>query len=352
MTLRHDVDLRSLNSFGVGAKAAELLDLEHEDQLTAVRPWLAGRCPFILGGGSNVLLTRDLTEPVIRMALRGRRCLSAVETDQVLVEVAAGEAWHDLVEWTLGMGFQGLENLAWIPGTVGAAPIQNIGAYGVELVEVFEQARVYDLERGGWQILDRTDCQFGYRDSVFKRTESAHLMICSVTLRLRRTNTGPCRLDYGDLRAEIQARRGVLGLPATTETATPQEVAQAVIAIRKRRLPNPAQLGNAGSFFRNPVVERHQALTLQNRFPGLPTYPALPRPDGSPQLKLSAAWLIEHAGWKGVRHGDAGVHDAHALVLVNHGSAGGADIQRLAGEIQDELRTIFGITLEIEPRVV
>jgi len=352
MTLRRDVDLRSLNSFGVAARAFELLDLEREDQLPDARAWLDGRSAFILGGGSNLLLTRDLAEPVIHVALRGRRCLSATNADQVLVEVAAGESWHELVDWTLAMGFQGLENLAWIPGTVGAAPIQNIGAYGVELVEVFEHARVYDLEHGRWRILDRTDCQFGYRDSLFKRSESKHLLICSVTLRLRKTRTGPCQIDYGDLRAEVQASRVAQGLTAFAQDPSPQEVAQAVIAIRKRRLPDPARLGNAGSFFRNPIVGRQQALVLQERYPGLPAYPAPPRPDGSPQMKLAAAWLIERAGWKGVRHGDAGVHDAHALVLVNHGSASGADIRRLAQEIQDELRTLFDLTLEIETRVV
>ena len=357
MKPRNDVDLSSLNTFGVAALALQLVDLEHEDQLPAIRRWLDGRSAFILGGGSNLLLTRDLTEPVIRVCLSGRSYQIDHSSGEVRVVVGAGESWHGLVTWSLEMGFQGLENLALIPGTAGAAPIQNIGAYGAELADVFEAVRVYDLARGTWLTLGAQDCQFGYRDSIFKQACSAHWLICSVTLRLKRQQSRDCqlKLDYGDLRAQIQANREVKGLGLSKQAIHPQEVAEAVIAIRTRRLPDPARLGNAGSFFSNPIIGLKEALALQARFPGLPAYPVVstdPSSQHDPRMKLPAAWLIERAGWKGVRQGDAGVHACHALVLVNHGTASGQQLRRLAQEIQSDIRHLFGLTLDIEPRVV
>jgi len=357
MRLRTDVDLRTLNTFGVDVLASQLIDLEQEDQLSDIQQWLAGRTAFILGGGSNLLLTRDLTEPVIRVRLLGRSYQIDSSSDAVRVVVGAGESWHGLVTWSLEMGFQGLENLALIPGTVGAAPIQNIGAYGAELADVFESARVFDLAHGTWLTLGPQDCLFSYRDSIFKQTRAAQWLICSVTLRLRHQahGDGRLKLDYGDLRAQVQAIREIKGLGSSIQSIRPQEVAEAVIAIRTRRLPDPAKLGNAGSFFANPIIARDAALALQAQFPGLPAYPVLPTdPSGQygPTMKLPAAWLIERAGWKGMRRGDAGVHTDHALVLVNHGRASGQQIRRLAEEIQRDIRKLFGLTLAIEPRVV
>lgn len=357
MKHRTDVDLSTLNTFGVAASASQLVDLEHEEQLPDIRRWLDGRTPFILGGGSNLLLTRDLTEPVIRVCLRGRSYQIDRDPDVVRVVVGAGESWHGLVTWSLEMGFQGLENLALIPGTVGAAPIQNIGAYGAELSDLLETVRVYDLAGGTWLSLSREDCQFGYRESIFKQAHAAQWLICSVSLRLRRHQgaLGKLKLDYGDLRSQIQARREAMGLGQSIHTIGPQEVADAVIAIRTRRLPDPARLGNAGSFFSNPILSRDDALELQKRFPGLPAYPVAPADSAGhqgPALKLPAAWLIERAGWKGVRQGDAGVHADHALVLVNHGTATGQQIRQLAQQIQAEIHRLFGLTLTIEPRVV
>jgi len=358
MKPRNDVDLRTLNTFGVTAFASQLVDLEHEVQLPDIRRWLDGRTPFILGGGSNLLLTRDLTEPVIRVCLSGRSYQIDHNSGEVQVVVGAGESWHGLVTWSLEMGFQGLENLALIPGTVGAAPIQNIGAYGAELSDVFEAVRVYDLARGTWLTLGPRDCQFSYRDSIFKQPGTAHWLICSVTLRLQhhQVGNGQLKLDYGDLRAAIQANRELKGLGGlSTQSLRPQEIAEAVIAIRTRRLPDPAKLGNAGSFFSNPIIGLEEALALQARFPGLPAYRVVsndPSGQHGPAMKLPAAWLIERAGWKGVRQGDAGVHADHALVLVNHGTASGQQIRRLAQEIQGEIHRLFGLTLAIEPRVV
>ena len=357
MKHRTDVDLSMLNTFGVASIAAQLVDLEHEEQLPDIRRWLDGRAPFILGGGSNLLLTRDLTEPVIRVCLRGRSYQIDSDPDIVRVVVGAGESWHGLVTWSLEMGFQGLENLALIPGTVGAAPIQNIGAYGAELSDLLETVRIYDLARGTWLSLGPKDCQFGYRESIFKQAHAAQWLICSVSLRLRRHQGAEdkLKLDYGDLRSQIQATREAIGIGQSTQAIGPQEVADAVIAIRTRRLPDPARLGNAGSFFANPIVGCDDALALQKRFPGLPAYPVATVDSAGhqgPALKLPAAWLIERAGWKGVRHGDAGVHVDHALVLVNHGTATGQQIRQLAQQIQGEVQRLFGLTLAIEPRVV
>ena len=357
MKPRTDIDLRTLNTFGVAALASELVDLEHEEQIPAIRQWLAGRTAFILGGGSNLLLTRDLTEPVIRVCLRGRTYQIDRSSDGVRVVVGAGESWHGLVMWSLEMGFQGLENLALIPGTVGAAPIQNIGAYGAELADVFESVRVFDLAHGTWLTLGPQDCQFGYRDSIFKQARAAHWLICSVTLRLRHqtSDESSLNLDYGGLREQVQSIRETKGLGLSTQRIRPQEVADAVIAIRTRRLPDPARLGNAGSFFANPIIGGEEALSLQARFPGLPAYPVAssdPSDQHGSSMKLPAAWLIEHAGWKGVRQGDAGVHADHALVLVNHGGASGQQIQRLAEKIQRDIHKLFGLMLTIEPRVI
>ena len=357
MKLRTNVDLRTLNTFGVAAWASQLVDLEHEEQLGDIRQWLAGRTALILGGGSNLLFTRDLTEPVIRVCLPGKSYQIDSSSDVVRVVVGAGESWHGLVMWALAMGFQGLENLALIPGTVGAAPIQNIGAYGAELADVFESVRIFDLAHGTWLTLGLQDCQFSYRDSIFKQARAAHWLICSVTLRLRHHVHGDSKLqlNYGDLRAQVDTIRQAKGLASSTQEIRPQEVAEAVIAIRTRRLPDPARLGNAGSFFANPIIGRERALELQARFPGLPAYPVVstdPSGQHGPTMKLPAAWLIERAGWKGVRQGDAGVHTNHALVLVNHGGASGQQIRRLAEEIQRDIHTLFGLTLTIEPRVV
>jgi UDP-N-acetylmuramate dehydrogenase len=357
MKPRTNVDLRTLNTFGVAVLASQLVELEQEEQLPDIRQWLAGRTAFILGGGSNLLFTRDLTEPVIRVCLPGRSYQIDSSSDIVRVVVGAGESWHGLVTWSLEMGFQGLENLALIPGTVGAAPIQNIGAYGVELADVFESVRVFDLVHGTWLTLGLQDCHFSYRDSIFKQARAAQWVICAVTLRLRNQAHGDGRLtlDYGDLRAQVQSIREIKGLGLSTQGIRPREVAEAVMAIRTRRLPDPARLGNAGSFFANPIIGRDEALALQGRFPGLPAYPvASSDPSGQhgPTMKLPAAWLIERAGWKGVRQGDAGVHADHALVLVNHGSANGQQIRRLAEAIQRDIQKLFGLTLTIEPRVV
>jgi len=284
----------------------------------------------------------------VQMALRGLRIVQD-DGNTVIVEAAAGEAWDPLVRWTLSQGLAGLENLALIPGTVGAAPIQNIGAYGVELRDHFESLDAIDLE-GGTTAKSSTagltgglttrftaaDCAFGYRDSVFKQAGAAHWLVTSVRLRLSRV--ADLKLDYGEIRAELA--------DAHISAPTPTDVADAVRRIRRRKLPDPAVIGNAGSFFKNPLIEPDHATSLSSREPGLPCWPS------GDQVKVSAAWMIERCGFKGMRVGDAGVHDRHALVLVNHGHARGSEILALAGRIQDAVATRFGIRLEAEPVVV
>jgi UDP-N-acetylmuramate dehydrogenase len=334
-----DAPLRGLNTFGIDARARVLFALEDpadlDDTLAAVHAEPGGDAPLVLGGGSNLLVTGDVLRPVLRVALTGRRVV-ADDGDTAVVEAGAGESWDGLVRWSLERGLAGLENLALIPGTTGAAPIQNIGAYGVEQREAFESLDAVDLATGERRRFEAADCAFAYRDSVFKQPGGERWLVLAVRYRLHRRPV--LHLDYGEIRDEL-ARAGA-SAPA------PTDVADAVTAIRRRKLPDPAVLGNAGSFFKNPLVEPAVAEALCAHEPGLPAWPAGDR------VKLSAAWMIDRCGWKGHRDGDAGVHAAHALVLVNHGRASGAELLALARRIRDSVQRRFGVTLEPEPVVV
>jgi UDP-N-acetylmuramate dehydrogenase len=334
--------LRGLNTFGIDARARVLWRLESLDDLAQLHEALRDDArmghpqpPLILGGGSNLLIADDPQRPIVQMALRG---IDVVGDDgrSVIVQAAAGEAWDPLVRWTLSQGLAGLENLALIPGTVGAAPIQNIGAYGVELRDCFESLDAIDLGRGTARLFTADDCAFGYRDSVFKQANAANWLVTSVRLRLSRT--ADLKLDYGDIRAELAEAHII--------APTPTDVADAVSRIRRRKLPDPAVIGNAGSFFKNPLISPEQAAAARAREPELPCWPS------GDQVKVSAAWMIERCGFKGMRVGDAGVHARHALVLVNHGQARGSDILALAMQIRGAVEARFGIWLEAEPMVV
>jgi len=334
--------LRGLNTFGIDARARLLWRLESLGDLPQLCEALrddAGKGhpqpPLILGGGSNLLIAADPQQPIVQMAMRGLRIMHD-DGKCVIVEAAAGEAWDPLVRWTLSQGLAGLENLALIPGTVGAAPIQNIGAYGVELCDSFESLDAVDLGSGAARSFSAHDCAFGYRDSVFKHGEAAHWLVTAVRLRLSRV--ADLKLDYGEIRAELAEARIL--------APTPIDVADAVSRIRRRKLPDPAVIGNAGSFFKNPLIEPEQATALTAREPELPCWPS------GDQVKVSAAWMIERCGFKGLRVGDAGVHARHALVLVNHGHALGSEVLALASRIQEAVDQRFGIRLEAEPMVV
>lgn len=349
--ITRDAPLRGRNTFGVAATTPLLVEVADTRALPAL--FANSTVPadaMVLGGGSNLLFAADPAQALL--VLDGRR-LDVLEehAGRAIVRAEAGMPWHDCVMATLERGLCGLQNLALIPGTVGAAPIQNIGAYGVEVGDAIHAVEAFDRVRGEVVRLDRAACAFAYRDSVFKREPDA-LVVTAVEFALDRTPS--VHTGYAGLAEELAAM-GVV-------TPTPRQLADAVIRIRRRKLPDPARVGNAGSFFKNPVVQAAQAEALRDEHPALPVYPVAPFPADAAahgvatgngvRSKLSAAWLIERCGWKGHRDGDAGVSDAHALVLVNHGQATGLQLLDLARRIADSVHARFGVAIEPEPRIV
>ena len=333
--LQTGVALRPFNTMGIAARARFLLPVHGVDDLRAVRaePSLHALPRLVLGGGSNLLFTGDFDGLVLHM--RGAGIAVVGETgDAVLVRAAAGESWHGLVLWTLAQGLGGMENLSLIPGSVGASPIQNIGAYGSELKDCFHQLTAFDFETGELLQLYRAACEFGYRDSIFKHRLRERAVIVDVTFALPKR--WQPNLRYAELAQEVAAR-------GWTEPG-PADISAAVIAIRQRKLPDPAQLGNAGSFFKNPVVPAAQRDALLVRHPQLVSYP-----QGDGTCKLAAGWLIDQCGWKGRTMGAAGVYEKQALVLVNRGGASGAEMAALAQAIQRDVEDRFGVRLEPEP---
>jgi UDP-N-acetylmuramate dehydrogenase len=315
----------------VAATASWLVEVTEPGELAGVldSPQGQGRV-VVLGEGSNVLFTTDFDGLVLRPAFMG------IDDDgQGGVRVGAGENWHRFVHWSLDAGYVGLENLALIPGSVGAAPIQNIGAYGTELHEFVEAVEVHDRHAGKAFTMDRDACGFGYRDSLFKRELDRYIV---VAVRFRLPRERPLRMDYSGVREELEAQ-GVA-------TPTAGDVARAVEAIRRRKLPDPQVLPNAGSFFKNPMVESTVAERLRDAWPGIPTWPA------GGLVKLSAAWMLERCGFKGARDGDAGFAGNHALVLVNYGTATGVELAKFANHARTTVADAFGIDLEIEPRII
>jgi UDP-N-acetylmuramate dehydrogenase len=337
-SFERDINLKGYNSFGLPALARRLVRVTSDAEVRRVvdHPEF-GRAPkFILGGGSNIVLTHDVDVLVVKVEVRGRRLVEE-RPDAWIIEAGAGENWHEFVDWTLAQGWPGLENLALIPGTVGAAPVQNIGAYGVELKDRFESLDAVDLVTGRSVRLDATLCRFGYRDSVFKQHLAGKSVITRVRLKLPR----PWRpvLGYLDLERKLQE----------TGIAHPEarQIFDWVCAIRRAKLPDPAEIGNAGSFFKNPVVSAEQCRDIIGRDPEIVHYPL---PDG--RFKLAAGWLIDACGWKGKSVGRAAVYERQALVLINRGGASGAEVLTLARAIQESVYGRFGIRLEPEPVVV
>lgn len=337
LQVREGVSLAPYNTFGIDVRARAFAEAQGEDDVrVALAEAAARRLPLlVLGGGSNLLLSRDVESLVLKMSSRGVRVLED-DGRRAILEAEAGEPWHPFVLDTLARGFAGLENLSLIPGTVGAAPVQNIGAYGVELKDVFAGLTALDRRNGELVTFEREACAFGYRDSLFKQ-EPDRWVILRVRFALDRQ--APLHLDYGPLRQRL-AESGI-------DTPSAVDVSRAVCAIRQEKLPDPTRLGNAGSFFKNPVVDADRASALRARYTDLVAYPLA---DG--RVKLAAGWLIERAGWKGFREGDAGVHQQQALVLVNHGTASGAEILALARRIQGDILARFGVTLEMEPNLL
>jgi UDP-N-acetylmuramate dehydrogenase len=338
LAVEHGVNLRTFNSFGLPANAHTLVRIDSDAALRRVidHPEL-GRAPkFILGGGSNVVFTKDPQAVVLKVEVPGLRLVEQ-RSDAWIVEAGAGENWHETVAWTLAHGYPGLENLALIPGSVGAAPVQNIGAYGVELRERFHALDVVDLVTGRSVTLDASMCHFGYRDSVFKHGLAGKCVIMRVRFRLPR----PWQPVLGYLELERKLRDSGIDSPDAST------IFDWICTIRRTKLPDPALIGNAGSFFKNPVVSPEQCRDIIGRDPEVVHYPL---PDGS--VKLAAGWLIDACGWKGKSIGRAGVYERQALVLVNRGGASGAEVLTLARAIQESVYGRFGIRLEPEPVVV
>ncbi len=337
MILQQDISLKPYNTFGIDVKARYFIEINSIDELR--QALLIENFPnrLILGGGSNMLLTRDIEQLVLYINIRGVRVLWENE-EKVALKVMAGENWHDFVIWCLERGFGGLENLSLIPGNVGTAPIQNIGAYGVELKDVFESCEAMSVNDQRLKKFTKEECQFGYRDSFFKNQGKGQYVITSVNLILTKKDHN-INTSYGAIEAQLN-RSG-------TKNPTIRDVSDAVIAIRKSKLPDPAEIGNSGSFFKNPVISAERFNSLSAQYPELPSYK-----NKQGTYKIPAGWLIEKCGYKGKRFGDAGVHENQALVLVNYGGASGSELLDLAKNIQSDVEATFGIELVPEVNIL
>ena len=343
--LEEHVSLRPYNTFGLDVRARYFARFASVEELRALlaRPEVQAAEKLVLGGGSNVLFTQDFAGVVLKNEIKGLEILSQsaeLEADTALLRAGAGESWHGLVEYALDQNLSGVENLSLIPGTVGAAPLQNIGAYGAELRDTFERLEALETATGQLRVFGQDECGFGYRESVFKGPLKNQFIVTAVFLRLHRVARPNVR--YGAL-TETLADLGIEGEP------TPRDVSRAVVHIRRSKLPDPAEIGNAGSFFKNPELSQSKFDQLQSQYPDLPGYPV---PGG---VKVPAGWLIERAGFKGQRRGEGsgthGVHDRQALVLVNHGGATGPELRALAEEIIGAVRQLFGVELHPEVNI-
>lgn len=337
LQIEENVSLKNFNTFGIEASARYFVEINHEQdlaQLFADSQWLTTE-RLVLGGGSNMLLVSNFNGLVIRINIRGIE--HRVNHNQVIAEAGAGEVWNDLVNFSVNHGFAGMENLSLIPGSVGASPIQNIGAYGVELKDVFESCRAFEIATGQIKTFSKEDCQFGYRESVFKSALKGQYIITSVKFRLSLTPS--VNISYGAIGQEL-ANRGIT-------QPTIKDVSQVVSSIRVSKLPDPSTIGNSGSFFKNPVIATAQFETIKAQHPDVANYPA-----GEGKVKLAAGWLIEQCGWKGKVVGNTGTWKNQALVLVNHGSATGQEIYNLSSQIIDSVYTKFGVMLEREVNII
>jgi UDP-N-acetylmuramate dehydrogenase len=335
MQFHENFDLTTYNTFGIKVKARYFTSISSETELTNLS--IDNHLPlFILGGGSNILFTGDFNGYILRNEIKG---IQKTNEDQqhVYLRVGAGENWHGFVEYCIAHNYAGVENLALIPGLTGASPMQNIGAYGVEIKDVFHSLSAFHLEEKKMYNFSAEDCEFSYRESVFKKKYKGQFVICHIVYKLNKTPI--FHTSYGAIEQELEKMN--------VKDLTIRAVADAVILIRKSKLPDPAAIGNAGSFFKNPELNASLYHQLKKSFPGMVGY-ELP----SGKVKLAAGWLIENAGYKGFRIGDAGVHDRQALVLVNYGNAGGTEILALSEKIISSVHSAYGITLEREVNII
>jgi UDP-N-acetylmuramate dehydrogenase len=337
LQIEENVSLKNFNTFGIEAKARYFVEINQEAELVELfmgRQWHTTE-RLVLGGGSNLLLVNDFDGLVIRMNIRG--IVHRINHETVYVEAGAGENWNELVNYCVDHNFAGMENLSLIPGSVGASPIQNIGAYGVELKDVFESCHAFEIATGQVKVFNNADCRFGYRESVFKSVLKGQYIITSVKFKL--STVAKLNLSYGAIEQELN-NRGIVN-PGI------KEVSQVVAAIRVSKLPDPSTIGNSGSFFKNPVIPASQFQGILEKYPNISHYPA-----GEGLVKLAAGWLIEQCGWKGKIVGNTGTWKNQALVLVNHGGASGQEVYDLSSQIIDSVYTKFGVTLEREVNII
>jgi len=337
LSIQNNISLKPFNTFGIDASAKHFVSVSSMDALKEVLNLKQYPKKLILGGGSNMLLTKDFDGLVIHINLKGIEVVSE-DQDVVIVKAHAGENWHQFVLWCISHDFGGIENLSLIPGNVGTAPIQNIGAYGVELKDVFESCEAIALETKALKTFSKSDCNFGYRNSVFKQEAKGKYIITSVNFKLSKQHH-KLQVNYGAIASQLEAMQ-------VTEP-TIQEVSKAVISIRERKLPDPKKIGNSGSFFKNPVITKTHFKTLLENFQDIPSYPV-----SDNNVKVPAGWLIEKAGFKGKRFGSYGVHKNQALVLVNYDDANGSDILKLSKLIQKTVHRLFGISIEAEVNIL
>lgn len=322
------------NTFNVEAEADILVDIHSEQALIEALRMYPN--PFVLGGGSNMLITQKISQPVLHILLKGIE-LQEETDDYVWIKAAAGENWHQFVQYTLSKGYGGLENLSLIYGNVGTTPVQNIGAYGVEIKDVMTSCEAIDVRTLQKRVFSNADCCFGYRESIFKGEEKGHYIITAVTFKLTKRNH-LLHTQYGAIEEVLRERH--------ITTPTPQQLSEVVIAIRQRKLPNPAEVGNCGSFFKNPILPKEKYIELQQQYPQIPSYKV-----DDLNVKVPAGWLIDTCGLKGYRVGDAGVHTQQALVLVNYGKATGKEILAVAHYVKDQVFEKFGVALEFEVNI-
>lgn len=336
MTLQEHYSLKTYNTFGMDVKARFFYEANDVDSLKRVLEAHKDKTLLILGGGSNLLLTKDFDGLVVKINIRGKK-ISEAHKDECILHAGAGENWHELVLWSIENNCYGMENLSLIPGNAGTAPMQNIGAYGVEIKDFFYRLEALEIATGKIQYFEKEACKFGYRESVFKNELKGQYIILSVQFKLSRTPS--IKTSYGAIQKELE----LMGI----ENPSPKDVSRAVIAIRQSKLPDPKEIGNSGSFFKNPVIPKTQYETLKKEFPELVSYPVTEN-----SVKLAAGWLIEQAGWKGKTFGNYGVHKKQALVLVNYSDANGSDIAALAKNIQKSVQNTFGVSLQTEVNII
>jgi UDP-N-acetylmuramate dehydrogenase len=335
--IQNNISLKPYNTFGIDVKAKQFISVNSIADLKSIYSTPSDLPKFILGGGSNMLLTKDIEALVLHINLKGKQILSQTD-NSVFVQASTGENWHEFVLWTLENDFGGLENLSLIPGNVGTSPIQNIGAYGVELKDTFHTCDALNLNTLKIETFTNSDCKFDYRNSIFKQEAKGQYIILSVVFKLTKNNH-VLHTNYGAISSELE--RMQISRP------TIQDVSNAIITIRQSKLPNPKEIGNCGSFFKNPIISKTAFLKLQNNFPEVPHYVV-----SEQDIKVPAGWLIETAGFKGKTLGNYGVHKKQALVLVNYGGASGNDILKLSKLIQDTIFRLFNITIEAEVNII